>query len=150
MVRGPLYQENYRPQFTGHETFPMRYGWLKKAYDHVTRFKKHSDDKTVIWGDEAITQLGVGKNMVSSLRYWARILGVDEGSATVPHSAKTQEQSRGQCWRPQVTASTFLGVRIMNDRRLVPNEKSVPGDYPGKLPTPVTPPPTPPPSKEDK
>lgn len=94
MVRGPLYQENYRPQFTGHETFPMRYGWLKKAYDHVTRFKKHSDDKTVVWGDEAIAQLGVGKNMVSSIRYWARILGVVEESAKAPHSVKTTEFGR--------------------------------------------------------
>ncbi len=33
MARGPLYQDKYRPQFSGHETFPLRYGWLKKAVE---------------------------------------------------------------------------------------------------------------------
>ena len=35
MARGPLFQYTYSPQFSGHETFPLRYGWLKKAYDRV-------------------------------------------------------------------------------------------------------------------
>ena len=35
MLRGPLYGDDYRPQFSGHETFPLRYGWLKKAFDAV-------------------------------------------------------------------------------------------------------------------
>ena len=33
MTRGPLYEPDYKPQFSGHETFPLRYGWLKKAFD---------------------------------------------------------------------------------------------------------------------
>ena len=32
-VRSPLFDDNYRHQFSGHETFPLRYGWLKKAFD---------------------------------------------------------------------------------------------------------------------
>ena len=35
MLRGPLYRDGYPPQLSGHETFPIRYGWLKKAYDAV-------------------------------------------------------------------------------------------------------------------
>ena len=35
MSRGPLYEDGYRPQLSGHETFPLRYGWLKKAFDAV-------------------------------------------------------------------------------------------------------------------
>ena len=31
----PFHDPNYRPQFSGHETFPLRYGWLKKAFDQV-------------------------------------------------------------------------------------------------------------------
>ena len=91
MARGPLFQENYKPQFTGHETFPMRYGWLKKAYDHVAKFRNHSENRVLVWGDEAIAQLGVGKNMVSSIRYWAKTIGVVEESAKASHDVKTTE-----------------------------------------------------------
>ena len=35
MLRGPLYRDDYPPQLSGHETFPIRYGWLKKAFDAV-------------------------------------------------------------------------------------------------------------------
>lgn len=37
MPRGPLYEDAYSPQLSGHETFPLRYGWLKKAFDAVAR-----------------------------------------------------------------------------------------------------------------
>ena len=36
MLRGPLSEMGKRGQFSGHETFPMRYGWLKKVVDAVT------------------------------------------------------------------------------------------------------------------
>jgi len=51
--------------FSGHETFAMRYGWLKKAFDAV------SADPTVFTRDDAAVELGVGKNMVRSIRHWA-------------------------------------------------------------------------------
>ena len=46
MLRGPIYQEGYRPQLSGHETFPLRYGWLKKAFDAV-RTTQGNGDKQV-------------------------------------------------------------------------------------------------------
>jgi hypothetical protein len=51
--------------FSGHETFVLRYGWLKKAYDSVLR------DPGLFGRDDAIVELGVGKNMVRSIRHWA-------------------------------------------------------------------------------
>ena len=36
MTRGPLFEDDYKPVFSGHETFPLRYGWLKKAFDATT------------------------------------------------------------------------------------------------------------------
>lgn len=77
MLRGPLHQTDYTHQFSGHETFPMRYGWLKKAHDAVEAAgqSKHSKD---IFGEEAIARFGVGKNMVASIRHWAKIAGVIE------------------------------------------------------------------------
>lgn len=50
--------------FSGHQTFPFRYGWLKKAVDAV------HDDRNVFRRDDALVILGVGKNMVESIRHW--------------------------------------------------------------------------------
>lgn len=71
MGRGAIYEAGFRPQFSGHETFPIRYGWLKKVVDAVAKRSKDPDNKNVFLADEAIANFGVGKNMVSSMRYWA-------------------------------------------------------------------------------
>ncbi len=49
-----------------HETFTPRYGWLKKGYDAVI------DDPKVFKAQDAIERLGVGKNMVRSIRFWCQ------------------------------------------------------------------------------
>src|SRR5690242_12332063 len=56
--------------FSGHETFPFRYPWLKKGFDAVQK------DGDVFLRDDAITTLGVGKNMVRSIRNWCLAAGV--------------------------------------------------------------------------
>jgi uncharacterized protein DUF4007 len=76
MGRGPLYQADHRPLFSGHETFPLRYGWLKKAYDAVSAHRNSSSNKSIFLSDEAIARFGVGKNMVASMRHWATCSGV--------------------------------------------------------------------------
>lgn len=76
MPRGPLYQDGYRPHFAGHETFPLRYGWLKKAFDAVQATESNDDNKSVFTGADAIARFGVGKNMVASMRHWAVASGV--------------------------------------------------------------------------
>ena len=76
MPRGPIFQDEYKPQFSGHETFPLRYGWLKKAYDAVSERAGDRDSKVAFTRDDAIARFGVGKNMVSSMRHWATCCGV--------------------------------------------------------------------------
>ena len=76
VLRGPLYQEEYRPQLSGHETFPLRYGWLKKAFDAVKAAESEGDNRSVFTGEDAIARFGVGKNMVASMRHWATASGV--------------------------------------------------------------------------
>lgn len=72
MVRGPLFCDEYRPQFSGHETFPLRYGWLKKAFDSTAASSKDPQNKRAVFlADDAIAKFGVGKNMVASIRHWA-------------------------------------------------------------------------------
>ena len=52
---GLLFQDtDYNPQLSGHETFPLRYGWLKKAFDAVQDSKYVDDNRTVFSGPDAI------------------------------------------------------------------------------------------------
>lgn len=60
-----------RGQFAGHETFPLRLLWLKKAYDAVG---VEADARTFQEHD-AIARFGVGRNMAASMRYWALATG---------------------------------------------------------------------------
>ena len=76
----PLLEANYRPSFSGHETFPLRYGWLKKAFDRVAETEHHHHNKSLCWGEDAIAQFGVGKNMVASIRHWATSCDIIEES----------------------------------------------------------------------
>ena len=76
MLRGPLYHGDYSPQLSGHETFPLRYGWLKKAFDAVQDSEDAEDNRPVFSGPDAIARFGVGKNMVASMRHWANVSGV--------------------------------------------------------------------------
>ena len=57
--------------FSGHESFPCKTLWLKKGYDFVMQGKDFNSP-------EAVIDLGVGKNMVASIRYWLRVIGVCE------------------------------------------------------------------------
>jgi hypothetical protein len=85
MARGPLYQDKYRPQFSGHETFPLRYGWLKKAVDAIHAAGEDANSANV-FSDDAIARFGVGRNMVRSMRHWAKFAGIisdDGGSLSV-------------------------------------------------------------------
>jgi len=74
MNRGKISEEKYRPQFSGHETFPLRYGWLKKVYDAVHSLELLGaihETKDIFMSHDAIARFGVGKNMVISMRHWA-------------------------------------------------------------------------------
>lgn len=59
-----------KPQFSGHETFPLRQLWLKKGYDSVSH-KLDGAPKTIFSDEKSVVVFGVGKNMVSSIRFWA-------------------------------------------------------------------------------
>ena len=92
MVRSPLDDEQYKLQFAGHETFPLRYGWLNKAYFQVTRVLStgNGDTNSIFTDESAISLFGVGKNMVVSIRHWALAAGViqvsepNDGARLVP------------------------------------------------------------------
>jgi hypothetical protein len=84
--------------FSGHETFPFRYPWLKKGFDAVR------GDGDVFLRDDAITTLGVGKNMVRSIRHWGLAAGVLE-----------ENRAGGAAMRESV-----LGTLLLDDGGLDP------------------------------
>ena len=55
--------------FSGHDSFQCRQLWLKKGYDYVQEGKNFNDE-------DAVVQLGVGKNMVSSIRFWLKAFNI--------------------------------------------------------------------------
>ena len=63
--------ENYN--FAGHETFHCRPFWLKKGHDFLEQKRRFSDE-------DAVAYLGVGKNMVTSIRFWMKAFGMADDS----------------------------------------------------------------------
>jgi hypothetical protein len=84
------------PRFAGHETFTLRYGWLKKAVDAT------SDDPLIFTRDDALVSLGVGKNMVRSIRHWGLATGVLEEDIEQPNN-------RGRAIRPSQLGMLLFG-----------------------------------------
>lgn len=56
-------------RFSGHDTFVVRSFWPKKGYDFVKNGGKFNSE-------DAVVELGVGKNMVSSIQFWMKALGL--------------------------------------------------------------------------
>lgn len=77
MPRSIIDDHDQRLQFAGHETFPLRYGWLKKAYNAV-RYEEESGASpgSSFNDDRAIAEFGVGRNMVLSIKHWGLATGV--------------------------------------------------------------------------
>lgn len=60
-----------RIQFSGHETFPLRQLWLRKAFLAVQEWEEDAAAGKSVFSDEAaIRRFGVGKNMVAAIRHW--------------------------------------------------------------------------------
>ncbi len=55
--------------FSGHETFPLRQMWLKKAVE--TADADGLVPKTTFTDEKAIAEFGVGRNMVAAIKHWA-------------------------------------------------------------------------------
>lgn len=53
-----------RSAFGRHETFHLRFGWLTKGY------QAWQEDPGIFEQDDATVRLGVGKNMVTAIKYW--------------------------------------------------------------------------------
>jgi hypothetical protein len=66
-MKHAVVRSDIRGQFAGHETFPLRLLWLKKAYDAVG----DGAPSSTFQEQRAIARFGVGRNMAVSMRFWA-------------------------------------------------------------------------------
>ncbi len=60
---------NFR--FSGHETFPCRYAWLPKAFRVL-----NNDANAFADAEQAMVQMGVGKNMFQAIRFWVQVIDI--------------------------------------------------------------------------
>jgi hypothetical protein len=68
-------------KFSGHETFQCRHFWLKKGYEFIS---KNNDFKA----DTAVVDLGVGKNMVTSINYWLKAFNIIDANSNLTEFGK--------------------------------------------------------------
>lgn len=76
-MSGALLSAAAKPAFARHETFHLRFGWLKKG------FTAAENDPQAFSKPSATVDLGVGKNMVNAIRYWSQAYKIVE-EATNP------------------------------------------------------------------
>ena len=82
--------------FSGHESFPLRYGWPKKCVDAV------AERADVFAHDDGMVVLGVGKNMVKAIRHWGLTTRVVEPDPEAP-------KARGQALRVSALGELIFG-----------------------------------------
>lgn len=63
--------------YSGHESFPCKSLWLKKGYDFINSGYHFNNP-------DAVVKLGVGKNMVNSIRYWMKAFGLTKNDELLP------------------------------------------------------------------
>lgn len=105
--------------FSGHETFPLRYGWLKKVFDACQKIECRggSINRDLFNNMESIAVLGVGKNMVSSMRHWAiytGLLDIDENrNLTInPYAKKIFDDKGLDPWMENYATLWFIHHKL--------------------------------------
>ena len=74
MLRGPLGIKNYKPRFSGHETFPFRYTWIPKLVKAIQDLGSEKVKK--LHKLELMVTFGVGINMAESIKHWGKCLSI--------------------------------------------------------------------------
>lgn len=67
--------DQVKPQFSGHETFPLRQLWLLKETRFIAELRR-AGASSLPPPEECIVRLGVGRNMVDAMRWWSEASGM--------------------------------------------------------------------------
>ncbi len=73
---------------SGHESFPCKTLWLTKGYNFIV-------DGGNFNASDAVIALGVGKNMVSSIRYWLKAFGLSSLDKSTEMADYLFDESKG-------------------------------------------------------
>jgi hypothetical protein len=71
-------------RFSGHDTFNCKEQWILKGLQLI----ENESDTSIFKETDAISKLGVGKNMVRSIHYWLRAFGMLNDAEKVTDIAK--------------------------------------------------------------
>ena len=74
--------------FSGHESFFCKPLWLKKGYDALTTGVNFASP-------EAVAALGVGKNMVASIRFWLKAFNLSNNDIPTEFADKIFHDNKG-------------------------------------------------------
>jgi hypothetical protein len=85
--------------FSGHDTFQCRQFWLKKGFDFLENEGEFSNERAVV-------DLGVGKNMVTSIRYWLKAFGIVDNAESITPIGRLLFQNNG--WDPYLEDDASL------------------------------------------
>ena len=116
-----------RYTFSGHESFTCKSLWLKKGFDFINNNYNFN-------APDVVMQLGVGKNMVASIRYWMRAFGMaknDELTTLATYLLDTDKgkdpfiEDLGTLWllhfllvsSEEATLYNWLFVRLQKERK---------------------------------
>lgn len=91
-------QQAATPTFANHQTFHPRFGWIKKGFNAAAAQPNIFSEKS------APVDLGVGKNMVEAIRFWALATKV---ITRRPHPDRP---------RTAVYTPTWIGRALLDDR----------------------------------
>lgn len=122
--------------FSGHESFPCKTLWLTKGYDFACKDTNNFNDPS------AVIKLGVGKNMVSSIRYWLKVFGLtrQDGLTEIAHylfdeqnGADRYIESLGTLWllhfllvsKKEAALYNITFVRLQRERKSFSREQLV-------------------------
>lgn len=97
--------------FSGHETFHCKNLWLKKGFDFVETDAKFTDD--------ACIQLGVGRNMVNSIRFWLKSFNIidvkNERTTEIANFIFNYENGKDKYLEDEATLWLFHYLLVVNN-----------------------------------
>lgn len=96
-MSGALLDQYTTAAFARHETFHLRFGWLRKGFAEARK------NPEVFTKPDATVILGVGKNMVSAIKYWCQAYKVIEPD-------ENQGRPRLPNWKP-----THFGTQLLDE-----------------------------------
>ena len=107
-----------KTKFSGHETFFIRKGWLAKGLKAVIE----KEDVFVDRDENPMDQLGIGANMVKSLRFWLQAVGLTKEPKVgrrVQHLTKLGELvAKHDIYCEDIATLWVLQYRLATNREL--------------------------------